>query len=223
MTGLPAILIQPAQACAGRAALLLALLLPLSGSAWAAPGVAIGSASSGPSSASTAATTATRATATWEASADGGSIIDPIGRLAWSRCLEGMRWDGRRCSGAPVLLDHAAALVAASQRSNAEALPWRLPRVQELRRLGERSVQESGLARLMPNAPSQYHWSGTAEVVTRRANPYNYGNVMQGVTSEYPAPSRIPGVWAVNPHTGEARSDLPRSTALPVRLVRSLD
>src|SRR3990167_1600177 len=68
-------------------------------------------------------------------SADGTEVINTRARLVWSRCVEGMSWDGQTCTGKPRLVDHAGAMALAATRRQADSLGWRLPRVTELKRL----------------------------------------------------------------------------------------
>ena len=46
-------------------------------------------------------------TAHLRVSADGTAIIDTRSRLAWARCVEGMFWNGKTCSGQRRLLDRS--------------------------------------------------------------------------------------------------------------------
>ena len=158
--------------------------------------------------------------ADWTLSEDGATVIDTRAGLAWSRCVEGMRWSGKTCTGQPRLLDRAEATALATGRWKTEGMDWRLPRVPELQRLIDKSASPPGLnPALFPAAPGGWHWSATANVSGRGGNPYNYGTVMQGQGGAGQA-AMING-WAVNLSTGEASGDTARSSRLPVRLVRS--
>ena len=53
---------------------------------------------------------------------DGAYVIDLQARLAWPRCVEGMVWDGKTCTGKPQLFDHAQASIHALARWKAEGL-----------------------------------------------------------------------------------------------------
>jgi hypothetical protein len=166
-----------------------------------------------------AAQTASSAQPQLLASADGAYVIDVQTQLAWPRCVEGMSWNGKTCTGSPRLLTHAQAQALAAQRWKAEGVGWRLPRVNELKRLVDKAAKPSGLnPRLFPNAPADWHWTGTANVNTASVNPYAYGNVARGGAGE----SRLSAQqgWAVDMGSGEARPDMGRGTPLPVRLVR---
>ena len=66
--------------------------------------------------------------------ADGAYVVDASGRLTWPRCVEGMAWNGKTCTGQPRLMTHGEAVALASARFKAEGVAWRLPRLTELRR-----------------------------------------------------------------------------------------
>ena len=51
-------------------------------------------------------------------SADGAYVIDPRSKLAWPRCVEGMVWNGRTCTGEPQLMTHAEATAWAARRAS---------------------------------------------------------------------------------------------------------
>lgn len=156
-------------------------------------------------------------------SADGSEVINTRARLVWSRCVEGMSWDGKTCVGKPKLVDHAGAMGLAAARRQADALGWRLPRVTELKRLIAKGVTPPGVDPvLFPAAPRHWYWSMTANLRTDSGfNQYNYGNIMRGHSS-HDAPSAALNGWAVNLTDGEARGDVSKQSKLPVRLVRPL-
>ena len=45
---------------------------------------------------------------------DGALVIDRTSRLAWTRCVEGMAWDGHTCTGQPRRMTYGDALARAS-------------------------------------------------------------------------------------------------------------
>mgnify|MGYP006976400431 CR=1 FL=1 len=47
-----------------------------------------------------------------------GVVIDAEARLAWARCVVGMEWNGKTCTGKPDRLDHGQALAIASARAH---------------------------------------------------------------------------------------------------------
>lgn len=155
-------------------------------------------------------------------SPDGQELLDAAGGHAWSRCVEGMRWDGRACQGEPALFTLAEALAMARARSETSGKGWRVPRVPEIKGFGERLAHASQPATLAPAAPAGWYWTSTVRIDSEAVNPYAYRNVQRGATESH-ADRLVPQVgWAVDPRTGEARGDMPRRERLPLRLVRSL-
>ncbi|MDZ7856942.1 DUF1566 domain-containing protein [Sphaerotilus sp.] len=155
----------------------------------------------------------------------GAQILDPHTGLAWSRCVEGMHWNGKTCTGQPARVSHAQALALAAARKDADGFAWRLPRVTELQRLLHRSGPPPGLDPvLFPAAPAESHWAMTASIDTNMSpiNQYNYANIQRGRTDEHTTQLAFLHGWTVNPASGEARGDVLKRTELPVRLVWSL-
>lgn len=156
------------------------------------------------------------------ASADGQELTDLASGHAWSRCVEGMRWDGRSCQGEAALFTLAEALAMARARSETSGLGWRVPRVPELKSFGERLAHAAQPGSLAPAAPAGWYWTSTVRIDSEAVNPYAYRSVQRGVT-ETRADRLVPQVgWAVDLRSGEARGDMPRRERLPLRLVRSL-
>ena len=159
--------------------------------------------------------------ADWSLSADGAYVLDQRAGLAWPRCVEGMQWTGKTCTGQPLLLDRAEATALATDRWKAEGVGWRLPRAAELQRLVDKSLSPPGLSPLLfPAAPGQWHWTATTNVSARNTNQYTYGNIAQGRAGDGARQAAMINGWAVNLSTGEARGDAARASKLPVRLVR---
>lgn len=157
-------------------------------------------------------------------SADGTEVIDPATGLAWSRCVEGMRWSGRRCTGEALMLSLPQARRTAAARAAAEGLAWRLPRVPELRRLRDHASHAGrGLPAWFPDAPEEALWTATVNAAPGRTlNPYNYGNVMQGRTGGGAADDAFMQGWAMDLPTGATKGDVSTSRRLALRLVRAL-
>lgn len=155
----------------------------------------------------------------WVLSPDGSLVIDQRARLAWPRCVEGMAWNGKTCRGVPQLLTYGEAQALARKRWQAEGVRWRLPRVNELRRLVNRAVQPPTVdLRLFPAMPRDWLWTGTASVNTQAVNPYAYGTVERGGAGK--SGMSVHQSWAVNMATGEASGEVGRATRLHVQLVR---
>ena len=157
-------------------------------------------------------------------SQDGASTIDLRARLVWPRCVQGMQWNGKTCTGTPQRLDHAQAVALAHARWKADGVRWRLPRVPELKRLVDRTALPPGPSPvLFPGTPHDWHWSGSATVQMGSGNRYNYGNAMNGGAGGEAGSMAFRQGWAVNMETAESRGDVGKSTRLLVRLVRPYD
>jgi hypothetical protein len=157
------------------------------------------------------------------ASPDGSFVVDERLRLAWARCVEGMQWNGKTCTGTPLMLDRAQARARAAERWKAEGLDWRLPRAPELQHLVNKSAQPPGPdAVLFPAAPLDWYWTSTTDVKSVQESQYTYGNVMQSRSGGSGANqmSFLHG-WAVHLRSGETRKDMGKDAKLPVRLVRT--
>ena len=139
--------------------------------------------------------------------------------------MEGTQWNGKTCAGLPLLFDRTEALAAATARSKAEGVAWRVPRANELRHLvNKRAVPPGVDLALFPAAPGTWHWSSSTRVRSGTVNAYNYGNAMQGSDG---GPSSQLGSfklgWAVDMSTGEASGDVAKTSRLPVRLIRAYE
>jgi len=154
-------------------------------------------------------------------SKDGSELIDATAKLAWSRCVEGMQWNGQRCTGQPRLATHAEALTLARARSSADGRLWRVPRVVELKRLFERLAHGRDAATLTPAAPAGLYWTSTARIESEAVNINSYRNVARGATERQVDRLAVQQGWAVE-QPGGAPRDTPKREKLPVRLVRVL-
>ncbi len=161
----------------------------------------------------------------WGYSADGSHVLHLSARTVWSRCVEGMRWEGQRCVGEPLRLDHAEALALARKRAETDGLAWRLPQVKELQHLLEVNADANAgsAAAFLPEPPPGWCWTATASVDTHSFNEYSYGNVMRGLTAQNTTQVRFLHGWAVDLATGQARGDALKRSQLLVRLVAPLE
>lgn len=152
---------------------------------------------------------------------DGAAVIDLRSGLAWSRCVEGMTWRAGACRGEAVLASYGEAAALAKKRAARDGLAWRVPTMNELKTLSER-LPGAGRAAgdLFPQPPGGWYWTSSVRVETARVNPYDYANVQRGLTEQNVNRIAYLHGWVVDAETGRARSDMPRRTPLPVRLVR---
>lgn len=156
----------------------------------------------------------------FQISRDGRFVLDMRAHLAWPRCVEGMQWDGQHCQGLPSVMTYKQAQTHAQEQGREDGIRWRMPRVNEMRRLIDRSVHPQGLhPTLFPDAPRGWHWTGSAAVNARPSNPYNYSQISgQGPISQLAAQQ----AWAINLDTLETAPDMGRGNQLMVRLVRPM-
>jgi hypothetical protein len=182
---------------------------------WMASLIAVGALASVPASAADA--------PRFALSKDGTELVDTQARLAWSRCPEGMAWDGSTCAGIAEFPTYREATALASARGKAEGLRWRVPSVTELRQLAKNVASARGLVRdPFPDAPEGWYWSASVRVEASTVNQYNYGNIQRGITEQTVNRIAYLHAWVVDLDTGESRGDVPRRSRLPVRLVRAV-
>lgn len=157
-------------------------------------------------------------------SADGKEVIDGKAKLAWRRCVEGMIWFGSTCTGRAKTFTMIEAQELVKSEGKATGRRWRLPHMPEMKSLLNNAHAGRG-ARvdpiLFPATPANWHWSASVSVGAPGAiNPYNYGNVMSGVTLGNANQLKALEGWGLNFATGEASGGINKRDALHVRLVR---
>jgi hypothetical protein len=160
----------------------------------------------------------------WYLSPDGGLIIHRSARVAWPRCVEGMKWNGKRCMGVAMWLDHTEALALAQSREKAEGIAWRLPYLKELQQLARQNAQPGAQGpALLPQAGQGWCWTATTTIVTGSINPYSYGNIQRGLSATNMNQMKFLHGWAVNTASVDEQSNVLKHTKLMVRLVRRID
>ncbi|MCO5975424.1 DUF1566 domain-containing protein [Ideonella oryzae] len=156
---------------------------------------------------------------------EGAGVLDQRTGLVWARCVQGMQWNGRQCSGqaTPLAQEVAMRQAAALQKGQTQGPAWRLPHVADLRRLSNRLSKEPQLQPLLfPQAPRGLYWTDSRVVGESQVNPYNYGNIEQGRTQDNAVQLRFLHAWTVDPlSTAEPREEPKRATHW-VRLVRPM-
>jgi hypothetical protein len=93
---------------------------------------------------------------------NGNEVLDTQTGLIWRRCIEGMKWDGKTCSGYPF----GGMLVESLQRAASEARVtgknWRLPNIKELGSLVDMSQPNLAIdLTIFPNTPNDQMWSSS--------------------------------------------------------------
>jgi hypothetical protein len=91
-------------------------------------------------------------------SADGAEVTDTTTKLVWRRCVEGMQWDGKACSGKPMRFKYAEAKrhVADSGKG------WGIPTRTELASLVDRTPKKKKPlidAVAFPQTPALQFWA----------------------------------------------------------------
>jgi len=154
-------------------------------------------------------------------SKDGGSVEDMQSTLVWSRCAEGMTWNGATCAGVAEFATYAEAAALAAARRKAEGVHWRVPSVGEMKQLSKRIAGARAAERKpFPAAPQGLYWTASVRVDTGAVNQYDYRNIQRGVSEQNVNRIAYLHAWAVDLDAGEASANTPRRSKLPVRLVR---
>jgi hypothetical protein len=96
-------------------------------------------------------------------SADGQEVTDNAARLTWRRCAEGMRWDGKACSGKMVKYSYAGAREKALQVARDQGKAWRIPAREELVGLLDMAKKKPRIdVQAFPQTPSAPFWASRA-------------------------------------------------------------
>ena len=96
-------------------------------------------------------------------SADGQEVTDTATRLTWRRCAEGMRWDGKACSGKLVKYSYAGAKEKAVRSARDEGKAWRIPSREELVGLVDMARKKPRIdVQAFPQTPSAPFWASRA-------------------------------------------------------------
>ncbi len=129
-------------------------------------------------------------------SADGQEVTDSTTRLTWRRCAQGMRWDGKACSGKPMKFSYAAAKKEAATQADGKG--WRIPVRDELIALVDMDQKKKPRIdpRAFPQTPALPFWATRA-----------------GSTDDLNA-------WLVNFSSGKVRGNIGEAK-FPLRLVRA--
>jgi hypothetical protein len=159
----------------------------------------------------------------WLPATDGASVVDPLRKLVWDRCVHGQRWGGQTCAGTAEPLSHAEGMALAAERNRTGGKSCRLPSVPELQALAATNAAAKGKKpALFPADTAVWRWSGTRIVNTATVNQYNYGNVMAGRNNDNAVRVDVVHGWAVDVTTGDARKDITKRTRMPIQLVCAL-
>jgi len=95
-------------------------------------------------------------------SKDGAEVFDTQTGLTWRRCVEGMKWNGKTCSGYPFGGMLVEGLQRAASEANLSGKNWRLPNVKELGSLIDTSQPNLAIdLTVFPETPNDQMWSSS--------------------------------------------------------------
>jgi len=94
-------------------------------------------------------------------SADGQEVTDGTTHLTWRRCVEGMSFDGKTCTGKkPTKLKFGPAKDAAAAVAKSAGKPWRLPTKDELVGLVSKTKKGPWIDPIaFPGTPASLTWA----------------------------------------------------------------
>jgi len=94
-------------------------------------------------------------------SSDGQEVTDTTTKLVWRRCAEGLRWDGKACSGKLKTFKYSLAKDAAEDAAKADAKAWRIPTKDELVGLLDKTAKKKPRidVKAFPQTPSSPFWA----------------------------------------------------------------
>lgn len=131
-------------------------------------------------------------------SKDGTEVTDQKTGLIWRRCAEGMSWNGKTCTGTASIFTHVAALQMAAAQATSTGVAWRLPNIDELSSIIDRSRTNPAInLKNFPATPAGMFWTSSPEV-----GNHEYG-------------------WYVNFKDGFVHMDFDRGLSYHARLVRT--
>jgi hypothetical protein len=140
---------------------------------------------------------ASHAAGRFAVSADGQEVTDSTSGLTWRRCAEGMRWDGKACSGKLLKYSYAAAKQQAASDAKADGKAWRIPSKDELIALVDMAKKKPRIdPQAFPQTPSAPFWA------TREGSDDNLN------------------AWLVSFANGKVRGNVGQAK-FPLRLVRA--
>lgn len=131
-------------------------------------------------------------------SGDGQEVTDSKSGLTWRRCAEGLRWDGKACSGKLLKFSYATAKAKATATAKDGGKAWRIPTRDELVPLLDMGTKKKPRidVEAFPQTPSAPFWA---------SKPGTDDNL---------------NAWLVNFGNGKVHANLGQAK-FPLRLVRS--
>lgn len=93
---------------------------------------------------------------------NGNEVLDTQTGLIWRRCVEGMKWDGKTCSGYPFGAMLVESLHRAASEARLSGKNWRLPNIKELGSIVDMSQPNLAIdLTIFPNTPNDQMWSAS--------------------------------------------------------------
>ena len=104
---------------------------------------------------------ASQAQGRYTISSDGQEVTDTTTKLAWRRCAEGLRWDGKECSGKVKTFKYPEAKDAAAAAAKGDSKAWRIPTKDELVALVDKTAKKKPRidVKAFPQTPAKPFWS----------------------------------------------------------------
>jgi hypothetical protein len=141
------------------------------------------------------AATASPAQTRFTTSSDGQEVTDTTTQLIWRRCAEGLRWDGKACTGKLLKYKFGDAKDVAEGAAKSGGKAWRIPTKDELVGLVDKNTKKKPRidARAFPQTPSQPFWAmrpGTDDDLNAWLVSFANGKV-SGNTGQRPFPLRL--------------------------------
>jgi len=94
-------------------------------------------------------------------SGDGQDVTDATTKLSWRRCAEGLRWDGKACTGKLKTFKYSEAKEAAAAAAKGDNKAWRIPTKDELVALVDKTAKKKPRidVKAFPQTPAKPFWA----------------------------------------------------------------
>ena len=123
--------------------------------------------------------------APFQLSPDGQEVTDAATGLIWKRCPEGMQWSGSACTGDAQAMTFDKARALAQSVAASEKKPWRVPKLDELFHLVDKSQGVPTLdARAFPDTPAMQFWTANINAKEGQGHRAHFVFFATGESSE---------------------------------------
>ena len=114
-------------------------------------------------------TSAAEAAPHYSISKDGSEITDKKTGLVWRRCTEGMKWNGKTCTGNPTLFAYQGVVKHEAGEATKTGLNWRLPLMDELFSIVSNDHTHPAInSKIFPATPAASFWVTSPAVTDLR-------------------------------------------------------